>query len=349
VSTGRIQCVLEGHEELVTSIVFSPNSSLLTSASIDGTVRVWDVTTGKSLYVFFHGAKVYCIDFSPDGIAIASGSDYGELHVWMAASGKFQYNLNCHRARVQSLTFSPDSKLIASIAQDKEALIWQVETAQFIRIMHSFASSLSCVAFSPDRRLVALSSDSPEPPQLFDSGTGQLSGRLESVHTSHMWWKRCRLAFSPDCRLVARKAYVIAKRQGIVHVWNADTGKLRCTINISHDSESISFDATSTKIITSLGVFEVETAGNSPASPAYSTLLEPPATLLGPANSIGFGLSGPWITLDGANILWLPMKYRCLEDAEAAILGDRVILVCASVGLLFFLFDRLQLQYHGTS
>jgi WD40 repeat protein len=38
--------VLEGHSDQVNAVVFSPDGQLLASASDDGTVRVWETTTG---------------------------------------------------------------------------------------------------------------------------------------------------------------------------------------------------------------------------------------------------------------------------------------------------------------
>ncbi|KAJ5966041.1 hypothetical protein N7481_012755 [Penicillium waksmanii] len=40
---------LEGHNEGVTSIAWSPDGSQLTSASSDKTVRIWDLATGQSV------------------------------------------------------------------------------------------------------------------------------------------------------------------------------------------------------------------------------------------------------------------------------------------------------------
>ncbi|MBI2933925.1 MAG: hypothetical protein HYY16_19950 [Planctomycetes bacterium] len=40
---------LKGHEKDVTSVAFAPDGKLLASGSYDGTVRLWDLATGKEV------------------------------------------------------------------------------------------------------------------------------------------------------------------------------------------------------------------------------------------------------------------------------------------------------------
>jgi WD40 repeat protein len=74
---------LKGHSSTVMQIVFSPNGKYVASASIDKTIRLWDVKTGKLKSTFYgHKANVWRLAFSPDGSKLASGDSDGTIMIW---------------------------------------------------------------------------------------------------------------------------------------------------------------------------------------------------------------------------------------------------------------------------
>lgn len=77
---------MTGHTGPVWNVAFSPNGERLASASWDGTVKIWDVTTGQETLTFKgHGNWVWGVAFSLDGQRLASGGMDGTVKLWDAS------------------------------------------------------------------------------------------------------------------------------------------------------------------------------------------------------------------------------------------------------------------------
>src|SRR5689334_13124133 len=69
-------CTYRGHLSEVSALAWSPDGRRIASGSHDGTVQVWEATTGKLLLTYRgHLAQVRTVGWSPDGRRIASGSE----------------------------------------------------------------------------------------------------------------------------------------------------------------------------------------------------------------------------------------------------------------------------------
>jgi WD40 repeat protein len=108
--------------EFVWSAAFSPDGKTLASASILGTILLWDVQTGKrtaTLQRFNPRGReedinqAYSVAFSPDGKVLAAGTGRG-IRLWDVESGEDLVPLRRPWGTVWSVAFSPDGKTVAS-------------------------------------------------------------------------------------------------------------------------------------------------------------------------------------------------------------------------------------------
>ena len=74
-----------GHSESVDSVSFSPDGKYIASGSLDYTVKLWEVESGKEIRTFTgHTYDVRSVSFSPDGKYIASCSE--TIKLWEVES-----------------------------------------------------------------------------------------------------------------------------------------------------------------------------------------------------------------------------------------------------------------------
>lgn len=120
----NVRHILEGHTQVVSSVAFSPLGHLMASGSLDGTIRLWDSTTGL-LNAVLDGQSglVLSVAFSPDGTLIASGTTDTIIQIWDVTSATpIGQSLKGHADNVGSVAFSPDGTLLVSGSDDHTIL-----------------------------------------------------------------------------------------------------------------------------------------------------------------------------------------------------------------------------------
>jgi WD40 repeat protein len=87
VSTKKVIHFLAGHNDPINSVAFSPDGQTLASGSQDGSVKLWDVKSGKELLTLSEQSddclpdKVTSVAFSSDGQTLVSSSN-GIVKIW---------------------------------------------------------------------------------------------------------------------------------------------------------------------------------------------------------------------------------------------------------------------------
>lgn len=95
--------------------------AIVASGSLDGTVKIWDVETGREQSTLFgHIEGVWAVDI--DALRLVSASHDRTIKVWEKESAQCVQTLVGHRGAVTSLQLSDD--MIVSGSDDGDVMIW---------------------------------------------------------------------------------------------------------------------------------------------------------------------------------------------------------------------------------
>jgi WD40 repeat protein len=135
---------VKGHTAAVTAVAFVAADSLL-SASHDGTVRQWDLKTGKSKGSLPAGVgPIGAMAFAAKRVAVAGREG---LAFRQPTSPAFQKLLG-HDGPVLSCAISPDGRLVVSGGSDRTVRVYRTDDGLLLATYPGHDKSVRAVAFS---------------------------------------------------------------------------------------------------------------------------------------------------------------------------------------------------------
>ena len=225
--TGEELSLITGqHEKPIYTAAYSPDGKTIATGSGDGTVRLWNTHTEKSIKTFALKEPIYSIRYSPDGKTIAThGGRNNTIGLWNSRTGRHLKTLSGHEdpsalyeghpdASIASFTYSPDGKTIVSGGGDKTVRLWNVHSGENIRTLTGHIEAVRAVAYSPDGDTI-VSASRDKTVRLWDAHTGEniktLKGHKDIIVS---------VAYSPDSNIIVSGGW-----DGMLHRWDAQTGQ----------------------------------------------------------------------------------------------------------------------------
>lgn len=211
----RPEAVFDAGAGPIWSIALSPEATVMVAALDDGTLRIWDVISGRVIRVLAHKGPVWCVTFNTDGSMFATASEDGLVKLWDPLTGKNIDRIDLHTP-LHSIAFSADGKRFATGTKSGAVRVWETASRKSQAVMQDrHARAVTALAFSTDGTCLAsssedhtvkiwdLSDDEGREINTFDDNNGP-------VHT---------VAFHPHRKLVAFGGW-----DQTIRLWDIDQG-----------------------------------------------------------------------------------------------------------------------------
>src|SRR5262249_14267274 len=129
----------------VVSVAFSPDRRRALSALQDGSLIVWDVSTGRELRQITSLGLIGCAAFAPDGRTVGTGS----------AGPPF------YEKRIAPRDRPPGASETSGVTsrEDPVARLWDTESGKQVRAFEGHQAPVRAVAFAPTGRQILTAGD----------------------------------------------------------------------------------------------------------------------------------------------------------------------------------------------
>ncbi len=200
---------LEGHTDAVEAVTWSPDGSKLASGGDDNTIRIWNASSGETLFTLHgHNNTITALAWSPDGKKLASTSDDKTLRVWNPENGEPLATLTGDSSGgPRYLAWSKDSAKLAIGNDNGNVQLWDMSSDPVT--LRNEQGWITPVALSPDGTKIA-NGTAGNAIQLWDLTNRKLLDSFPA-HNDLVYF----LAWSPDGSRLAS-----ASSDGTVRLWD---------------------------------------------------------------------------------------------------------------------------------
>jgi periodic tryptophan protein 2 len=146
------------HAAAITAVEFSTKKQILFSASIDNTIRAYDLIRYRNFRTFTapkpEQFSCLAVDSSCE-IVCAGSQDSFEIYMWSVQTGQLLEIMSGHQGPISGLSFSNMTGQLFSSSWDRQAMIWDVFSRDKQSEILQHQSEILAMALSPNGRIFA--------------------------------------------------------------------------------------------------------------------------------------------------------------------------------------------------
>jgi WD40 repeat protein len=194
---GKVKYVLR-HPRGVRTVAWSTRGDFFATGAYGGGVRIFELTTGKSLHEFNIGSGVENVRMLPDDNRLLASLGSGDVRVYDVASHQELHNFKgAHQGGIWGMAVSPSGKYAATAGKDTFVRVWNLDSFELVHeIKHP--SETNGLAFTPNGQYLATGcGDSLI--RLFDVATATEQAQCQG----HELGSVTDLQFTSDSKLLA--------------------------------------------------------------------------------------------------------------------------------------------------
>jgi WD40 repeat protein len=247
---GNLETTLEGHTKPISVLKYSPDGKKIASGSMfysdfndendDGSVKIWDVSSGRLLHSLAVDSDVLSIAWSPDSKKIVSlGRKENSIQIWNVSSGKLENTFECLK-QPGPVIWSPDGTKIASVDKTYAINIWNANSG-ILEKKTVIGKTITSLAFSHDsKKIVSASYDRTI--KIWDASSGIIEKTFMKTRAVANL-----VTFSPDDKHVISNdgtKEILGENDDVdawkglstytIDIWNVDSGEREK--NFTHES-----------------------------------------------------------------------------------------------------------------
>ena len=179
IATLEVLTKFQGHKSEISLIKLAPNSKQLFSATLDGTINIWNFPTGELIKSFEIHHEIYSLEILNDNYTLITSIEDTRIRLWDWESQEQIGISDLNMGLVKVMVLSPDSSTLITTGGRsntlKRIIVSKIKTKN---IIEGHNKAITRIEISPNQEILAIASND-KTISLWEMKTWKFIGKLE--------------------------------------------------------------------------------------------------------------------------------------------------------------------------